>query len=207
MELLNNIDQALTTFLENAGIWAPLFSSILVVLEGTFAFLPLFVFITVNILTMGTILGASVSWICTTIGSFIAFWLCRKGLSPLFKRFIKNKNGLSKFMNMISKMKFSKLVLIISIPLTPSFFVNLAAGLSDIAPKKYFYALLIAKTCIILFWGVVGTSLVECLTNPIALIKVVLMVFACNLFSKIINKLFKIDNMFDDKATEEVIEK
>ena len=198
LEFFNGLNENLNTFLLNAGMWAPLLSSCLIVLEGTLAFLPMFVFVTINFLTMGNILGSIVSYICTVFGSFIAFFLCRVGLSPLFKKFIKNGKTLNKFMNMVSNMPFSRLVLIISIPLTPSFFVNLAAGLSTISKLKYLYALLLGKVCIISFWGVLGTSLVDCLQNPIVLIKVVLMIIICNIFSKAINKHFDLDNIFQE---------
>lgn len=199
MEVFNGLNESLNNILLNAGIWAPIISSILIILEGTFAFLPLFVFITINVLTMGSIWGNFISWCCTIFGSFLAFFLCRIGLSPLFQKFIKNTSHLNKFMRLIDNMKFSRLVLIISIPLTPSFFVNLAAGLSKIPKKKYLYALFLGKTCIVLFWGVIGTSLVECLTNPIVLIKVVIMIGVCNLIGKLINKKFNIDEIFDKK--------
>ena len=199
LETFNELNESLNTFLLNAGIWAPLLSSLLIVLEAIFAFLPLCVFVTINLLTMGNIFGCIVSYCCTIVGCFLTFLLCRVGLNPLFQKFIKNKSGLTKFMNMIDKMSFSKLVLIISIPLTPSFFVNLAAGLSKIPKKKYFYALLFGKTIIILFWGFLGTSLVDCLTNPLMLIKVILMILVCNLVSKFINKKFDLDNVFEHK--------
>ncbi len=197
MEILDNLNVILNNFLLNAGIWAPLLSSILIVLEGIFAFLPLFVFITVNLLTLGNILGSLVSYLCTVIGNFLIFNLCRIGLSPLFRRFIENKARLSKVMKTINNISFSKLVLIISIPLTPSFLVNLAAGLAKIPKKKYLYALMLGKTCIIIFWGFLGKSLVECLTNPFMLIKVVLLILACNIIGKLINKKLNLDEVFD----------
>ncbi len=199
MELFNSLSETLNIFLLNAGMWAPFFSCILILLEGTFAFLPLFVFVTINILTMGTILGSMISFVCLIAGNFLAFFLCRIGLSPLFQRFIKNKSKINKFMKSIDNMSFSKLILIISIPITPSFFVNLAAGLSKIPKKKYFYALLLGKPCVLIFWGILGTSLVECLTNPLVLIKVVAMIVICNLIANLINKKFDLDNIFDNK--------
>lgn len=198
MEFLSNLNEIINNFLANAGMWEPLLSSVLIVLEGILAFLPLFVFVTVNLLTMGNFVGSIVSWICTILGSFIAFSLFRHGLSPLLKKFVKNPKKLNKLKKMITNMPFSRLVLIISIPATPSFFVNLAAGLSDIPKKKYLYALLLGKLCIIIFWGALGTSLVECLNNPIVLLKVVIMLVVCNLFSKLINKCFKLDDVFEE---------
>lgn len=199
LETFNELNDNLNTFLLNAGMWAPILSSLLIILEAIFAFLPMCVFVTINLLTMGDILGSIVSYCCTIAGCFLTFLLCRVGLNPLFQKFIKNKSGLTKFMKMIDNMSFSKLVLIISIPLTPSFFVNLAAGLSKIPKRKYFYALAFGKTIIILFWGFLGTSLIDCLTNPLMLIKVVLMILVCNLLSKFINKKFNLDNVFDNK--------
>ncbi len=198
-ETLNNLNEVLNQFLLNAGIWAPLLSSIGIILEGIFAFLPMFVFVTVNLLTLGDILGSIVSYFCTVAGNFLIFTLWRIGLSPLFNKKIKNKNKLNKLMKLINNLSFSKLVLIISIPLTPSFFVNLAAGLSKMPRKKYLYALLLGKICIILFWGVLGTSLIDCLKNPLILIKVVLMILVCNLIGKLINKKFNLDDIFSNQ--------
>ena len=53
LEFFNGLNENLNTFLLNAGMWAPLLSSCLIVLEGTLAFLPMFVFVTINFLTMG----------------------------------------------------------------------------------------------------------------------------------------------------------
>lgn len=196
-EILNTLNDNLNIFLTNAGIWAPFFSSILIFLESFLAFLPLCVFVTINVLSLGTFLGCIVSWISTTLGCFTSFLLFRLALRPVFKKFTKNNKHLYKFLKMINKMPFSRLVLIISIPITPSFFVNFAAGLSQISKKKYFYALLLAKTTIVIFWGVLGSSIVDCLTNPLVLIKVILMILSCNIIGKFFNKKFELDDIFE----------
>lgn len=193
MEFFQNLDVWLENFLLSVGIWAPLLSSLFVFLEGIFAFLPLFVFITINFLTMGSLFGFIVSWICTCLGSMATFFIFRKGLSKWFHKFIKNKNSAKKFMEMVDHLKFSQLVLIISIPFTPSFFINLGAGLSNLNVNKYFSALLLGKMTIVAFWGFVGSSLVECLTNPLALIKVFVMVIMGYVVSLFINKKFNLD--------------
>lgn len=199
LEFFQELGKDLNTYLMNAGVWAPVLSSCFIVLEGILAFLPLFVFITINLLTMGNVLGSLISFACTVLGSFLAFWLSRIGLAPLFKKFLGNSKHLSKFIKIIGKIPFSRLVLIISIPVAPSFFVNLAAGLSDIPKKKYFYALIFGKICIILFWGILGTSLVDCLQNPVMLIRVILLIISCNLISKFFNKYLKLDKIFEEK--------
>ncbi len=195
-ETLKNLNDVLNDFLLNAGVWAPILSSVLIVLEGIFAFLPLVVFVTINILTLGPVLGGILSWILTTIGSFLAFYLCRKGFSKYFQRFIGGKEKMSKAMNFIDNLKFKQLVLIIAIPFAPSFFINVGAGLSKIPLKKYLYALLIAKIFVIIFLGYIGCNLVECLTNPVMFIKVVLLVVGAYVFAQIINKKFDLDERF-----------
>lgn len=196
LETLNNLNEMLKNFLDSAGVWAPILSSILIVLEGTFAFLPLVVFVTLNVLTMGPFFGSVISWILTTIGSFIAFYLCRKGLSSFFQKKLKEKGKLKKFMNLVDNLKFKQIVLIIAIPFAPSFFINVAAGLSNIPVKKYFYSLLIGKVFVIIFLAYIGSNIVECLKNPLMFIKVILLVVGAYILAQIVNKKFDLDGKF-----------
>lgn len=196
VEILKNLNDILNDFLLNAGVWAPVLSSVLIVLEGILAFLPLVVFVTINMLTLGPIIGGSISWLLTTIGSFLAFYLCRKGFSKYFQKFIGGKEKMSKAMHVIDNLKFKQLVLIIAIPFAPSFFINVGAGLSKIPVKKYLYALLIAKVFVIIFLGYIGCNLVECLKNPIMFIKVILLVVGAYVVAQIVNKKFNLDERF-----------
>jgi len=194
IEWLRGFDQLLNDYLMNLGMLAPIFSSILIVLEGTLAFLPLFVFITINILTLGPVLGIIASWILTILGSLICYFLFRKGFAKLFsKKFKKTGN---KFTRTIKKLKFTQIVLFIAIPFMPSFFVNMGAGLAKIPIKKYFYALIIGKLFVVLFWGYVGSNILECLTNPIALLKIVILVSVAYIIAMIVNKKFNLDGRF-----------
>ena len=196
VELMKNIDVWLNDFLLNLGVWAPILASILIVVEGTLAFLPLFVFVTVNVLVLGSIVGGILSWICTVIGSFLAFTLFRKGFSKLFDKHI-NKGKVKKFMKLIDKLKFTQLVLIISIPFAPSFFINMGAGLSHVNARKYFYSLLVGKVLTVMYCGILGTSLKEALTNPSAIIKIFVLVGSAYLFSFIVSKRFNLDERFE----------
>ena len=205
MEILNNLDGLLNDFLNNAGVLAPILSCLLIFLEGILAFLPLFVFVTFNIMSLstllgdvlGTLLGIALSWVFTTLGSYVTFMLFRKFLNKPFRNKIARKQKSKKFMKIVDNLKYSQLVLIISIPFSPSFFINLGAGLSNINAKKYLCALLIGKISQMLFLGYVGVSLVECLTNPMALIKVVLILAVGYVVSVIVNKKFNLDERFE----------
>lgn len=196
MELLNDVNTWLNEFLMNAGVLAPIFCCILIFLEGTLAFLPLFLFITVNILTLGPVIGCLVSWICTTLGSFTMFCLSRKLFNNFIQKKSKKKKYLRKIVNAISNLSFAKLALIIAIPFAPSFFINLGAGVSKIPKKKYLYSLLVGKVFIVIFWGYIGSNIIECLKNPILIIKVVIMLLVAYGLSQFINKKFNIDERF-----------
>ena len=196
IEIMKNFDGWLNEFLLNLGVWAPILASILIVVEAIFAFLPLFVFVTVNILVLGSIAGGILSWILTVIGSFLAFLLFRKGFSKLFDKHI-NKGKVKKFMKLIDKLKFTQLVLIISIPFAPSFFINMGAGLSRINARKYLYSLLVGKVLTVMYCGILGTSLKEALTNPSALIKIVILMGSAYIFSLIVSKKFDLDERFE----------
>lgn len=196
LDFFNNLNNILNDFLLNLGIFAPILSTILIVLEGVLAFLPLVVFVTINILTLGTVLGSAISCIATVIGSFITFLLCRKGFSQIFRKFINSKEGIKHFMEKIDKLKFNQLVVIMSIPFAPSFFINVGAGLSKIPAKKYLYALLVGRLFSIIYLGYLGVNLVDALKNPIIIIKVLLLTLAAYILGKIINKKFDIDERY-----------
>lgn len=196
LEMFSKIEVILNDFLMNAGVWAPILSCILVFLEGILAFLPLFLFVTVNVLTMGNILGVIFSWIFSTLGGFTTFLIIRKSLNKPFRKRIVKKTKANKFMKVIDGLKYSQLVLLTSIPFSPSFFINLGAGLSNVNAKKYFCALIVGKFVEMIFLAYVGVSLVECLTNPIALIEVIAVTLAGYLISLVVNKKFDLDSRF-----------
>ncbi len=205
MSWLSDLEQLLTEFLNNMGVWAPFFCCALIFLEGILAFLPLFVFVAFNILALsnifgtffGTILGVVLSWIFSVLGSFTMFFLVRKILGGRFRNKIKNSPKVIKFMNVLDKLTYSQLVLITSIPFSPSFFINLGAGLSTVNYKKYFCALLIGKFAEMIFLGYVGVSLLECLTEPLALIKVAVIMVIGYMISIVVNKKFNLDERFE----------
>lgn len=58
--------------------------------------------------------------------------------------------------------------------------------------KKYFTALLIGKISLVYFWGFVGTSFIESMSNPIILIKIFTLLVITYIISVIVNKILKI---------------
>lgn len=168
---------------------------LLIVLESIIPALPLSVFIGLNIITFGKILGYVISYFGTIVGcvlSFITFrYILKNYLYKIFKE--KTRIKIEDLMKKMTNIDFNTLVVIIAIPFTPAFLVNIAAGLSNIPIKKYIFALLIGKPFMIYFWGYIGANLLESLKNPIILVKIIVIVLLAYLISKVVEKIINVE--------------
>lgn len=192
-ELFNSFYIFIMNAIDALGVYGPLLGSLFIILESIIPPLPLFVFITINFVAFGKVLGFIISWICTCIGCILSYYLVKK----LFRNWVVNKikdvNLLTKCMNYVENLSLTQVTMILSIPFTPAFMVNIAAGLCNMNFKKFLTAILISKIFLVYFWGVVGTGLLESFHNPTSLITVVVMIVIAYILSIVIKKLFKID--------------
>ena len=163
---------------------------LLIILESMIPVLPLAVFIALNIMTFGALFGFILSWIATIIGCMISFFLCRKLRNKFEKKYTNNEN-IQKFKKDINDISYTNLVIILALPFTPAFAVNIAAGLTNIDAKKYFSALMIGKLPMVYFWGFIGKSLLESITDPYTIAQVIFMLIMAYLVSKLTNKFIK----------------
>ena len=179
--------------IDNMGVYGPILGSLFIVLESIIPPLPLFVFITINFIAFGYVLGFIISWVCTIIGCIISYYLVKKFLRNFVVKKIKNIDLLTRCMNYIENLSLTKITVILSIPFTPAFMMNIAAGLVNMNFKKFFIAILISKVFLVYFWGFIGTSLVESFQHPESLITVVIMMLIAYGISLVIKKVFKIN--------------
>ena len=185
------IDNFINITLESMGMWGPILGCFLILIESILPFLPLFVFITINFLAYGKIIGFLISWIFTCLGCVISFFLFRKNIQTWLYRHLKSKGLISKkTIDLITNLKFEQLTTIIALPFTPAFLVNIAAGLSKMKFKKFLIAILIGKVFIVYFWGFVGVSLLDSIKNPIYLVRVGVLLLIAYILSMLINKKF-----------------
>ncbi len=192
-ELFNVFYEFIMSTIDALGVYGPLLGCVFIILESIIPPLPLFVFITINFVAFGKILGFIISWVCTCIGCMLSYYLVKRFLRNWIVDKIKNINLLTKCMNYIENLSLSKVTVILSIPFTPAFMINIAAGLCNMDLKKYMTAILISKIFLVYFWGVVGTGLLESLHNPTSIITVIVMMAVAYIFSVIIKKMLKID--------------
>ncbi len=194
-EILLHIDEFINTILASLGAYGPILGCLLILVESVVPILPLSVFITLNFISFGHIVGFIVSYILTVAGCSLAFYISRRVLTKRFdyltKRFEKNRA--LKFVRQFSNIKLKHLVLVLAFPFTPAFLVNIFSGVSNMEYKKFLTAALIAKPFMVYFWGYVGVTLIDSLTHPIYLLKVLIIMTIAYVLSSIVNKKLDLD--------------
>lgn len=195
MNIIKSIEVIISGLLNDIGIFAPILSCLLISIESIFPILPLALFITINSYYLGNIIGFIISYTFTCIGCYISYSLCKNKLKKHYDNMLNKleKDKLKKFMNKVSKLKLEELTLLIAIPFTPAFLINITAGLSNINRKKYIISLLIGKIFLVLFWQYIGTNLIESLQKPLVLIKIIILMIIAFIISKLVNKRFRLE--------------
>lgn len=188
MEFLDKI----VIYIQNAGDIGAFISCMLIVIESIFPVLPLMVFITINFLVFGRLIGFFVSWLFTIIGCIISYFIFKKGFGNKFEHLTENKELLKKYKRIFKDISLGKLTLLISIPFAPAFMINIASGLVKMDFKKYFVSLLIGKVALVYFWGFIGSSFVQSIKNPNILIKIFIIMLIAYIISYIVSKFLKI---------------
>ena len=168
---------------------------LLVLLEAFLPMLPLGVFVGLNINAFGFLPGVLVSWTANVFGSYIAYLVFYFISQKVLYKFLKNKTikKIDEQINKFNKIKFTNLVSIITLPFTPSCFINLLAGISKMSHEKYLSALIIGKAFMITFWGYIGKSFIESMRDIKAIIYIVLILILSYVISKIVSKKMNID--------------
>lgn len=170
--------------------FGPFAGIILILLESILPILPLSVFITLNLMTYGDFLGYFISLGATILGCSLSFHLFRHFFHDKWYRFIKRRDYhlMENWMEYISNISFTNLVILLALPFTPAFLVNIAAGLSQMSYRKYAIALLIGKSIMVYFWGYVGTTLLESLTDISVLLKIIGLLVLAYVLSKMVER-------------------
>jgi len=190
MEYIDNFVQIITSYLQQFGIPFGIF---LIILESIIPALPLGVFIAFNMVAFGNVLGFVISWISTCIGCVLSYWFFSKLFSRFLMKKASRKEKLDKTIKSMKSINFSRLVLIVALPFTPAFLVNIACGLVKVNFKKFLFAILIGKISIVYFWGFVGKSLLQSITDIKTVIIVLILLLISYILSKIVSKRFEIE--------------
>ena len=192
MDVVRFVIDYSTDLLANGGI---ICGFLLVFIECFIPALPLSLFVALNVNAFGLFLGVLISWIATCCGSFLCYLLFSFFEEKFFRKFLNKKliqkirNGMDKFLNIT----FSQLVLIITLPFTPSFFINILCGLSGVRRDKFCLALIIGKMFTVIFWGYIGKSFIQSLTDIFSLIYIIIALGIAYVLSKIVSRRMNIE--------------
>ena len=192
MDAVEQMIEFSTNFISSGGLS---FGFFIVYIECLIPILPLSVFIALNVNAFGFFIGVLISWIATCLGCVTCYYLYIFLGDKLTKKFMTRKtyNKIKDKIDKFRDIKFSELVLVITVPFTPSFLINLLAGLSKMPKEKFFLGLLIGKIFTIIFWGYIGKTLIESLTDIKALIYIGVTLVVAYIISKIVTKKFGIE--------------
>lgn len=192
MEVLEALNELINNLLNLLGSWGALLGCVFILFESIIPMLPLSLFITLNFVTFGSIIGFIISWVFTVLGCMMSYYLFKSAVSEKRLNKFKENNTLKKVINVIENMNFTSLVILIAIPFTPAFAVNIAAGICRVPKRKFLLALMLGKISLVYFWGYVGVGLIESLKNPSKLIGVVILIVIVYIISYILSKKLKI---------------
>lgn len=188
--MIDSFISLITSYLQQFGI--P-FGFLLIISESIIPVLPLGVFVAFNMMAFGGIVGFIVSWIATCIGCYLSYFFFSKLFSKMILRNTKKREKLDKIVKKMQNIDFSKLVLIVALPFTPAFLVNIACGLIKMNLKKFMAAILIGKLSIVYFWGFIGKSMLESITDLKTVITLCLLLVVSYVLSKIVSKKLEIE--------------
>lgn len=192
MDVIGDIVNTCTNLISNGGF---IIGFILVFIESFLPFLPLGVITTLNINAFGFLFGTILSWIATCTGCIVVYTLIynisNKYIYKFFKE--KTKKQIDKAINKFQNIKLSTLTLIVTLPFTPSFLVNILSGIAGIKKEKFITAILIGKLFMISFCGIIGKSFLESMTDIKSLIFITLALLIAYIISKIVSKKMHIE--------------
>ena len=173
----------------------PIIGFLLVLLEAFLPMLPLGVFVSLNINAFGFLPGVLISWVANILGSYTAYLFFYYISTKFLYKFLKNKtiNKIDKQIHKFNNISFTNIVLILTLPFTPSCFVNLLAGISNMSKEKYLFSLIIGKAFMITFWGYIGKSFIESMTDIKAIIFIFIILIIAYIISKIVSKKMNIE--------------
>ena len=162
-----------------------------VFLESFFPFLPLSFFILWNVASFGLFFGVFLSWVATSLGNICFYFF----FSFFYKKwFYKSchfwiKRKISSF----PMLTFSQLVLLMTLPFSPSFFITILCVVTEISFDEYFLSVVVGKVFSVVFWGYIGKSVLSSMKDIFSLFYVVLSLIGAYFLSKILSKKMNIE--------------
>ena len=118
----------------------------------------------------GGLLGFLYSWLGVAAGGTLMFLFWRRVVKRFFWRVASRSARLQRAQQWVNRFDTASLFMLAILPFTPTAFMHLAFGISDMSTKHYLCTVLLGKGVMVAMMAVFGQSLVSSLKNPVYLL-------------------------------------
>ena len=187
MENIIELRNSFEAILLSLGYVAPITCSLFILLESFLPFLPLVLFISINMIVLGNFVGIMVSYVFVVAASYLSFIFFKKYAHKYFLKYDKIREH-------INNIHFSRLIILMSFPFAPSSLINFFSAIGDVNKNVYFQMLVISKIFVVLFWGFVGKTFYESLFDIKIIVGLLISMIVVYFIGKYIEKKVGIEN-------------
>ena len=146
----------LADYFRSLGLWAPLISIVLMIIQGILAPLPSFVITAANGLAFGVPLGILISWSGGMAAAIVMFLLARILGASFVERVTKKNEILDKANRYSGENGFFLILVARLVPIISFDFISLIAGLSHISFRSFLVATAIGQIPGTILYTIVG---------------------------------------------------
>lgn len=186
-----SFNENIINILEEYKRLGPLLAVFLPLIEAFLPFLPLILFVIANSAVFGLYKGFLYSWLGTSIGCLLVFWLLRKLKDTRLLRKLKKRKRIQRIIVWVERRGFGPLFILLCFPFSPSAIINVVAGISRIHFLTFAMAVFLGKAIMIFTISFVGSSLTEFASNPIRTVIIGTCIVLFWLLGKRIEKVFQ----------------
>lgn len=193
---------------ESFASLGPIAGILLVMVEAFLPFLPLSLFVAINVMIFGFWQGYLYSWLGNVFSSILLFFLIRKyWANRFYKKAHKNKKFWDAF-SWIKKRGFIAIFLLLSFPFTPSFLICGLCALSGVKSETFVYSIIFGKLLMMFSLSYIGYNIKEFINQPIKSIILITITLCISLFAQMIFKSINKKGDFDSikKNSKKVIQ-
>ena len=150
--------EKLKEYLRSFGIWAPLVSALIMILQSVIAPLPGLVVTLTNGLLFGAFWGTLLSWSSSMAGAVVCFYIARMLGRPAVERLV-NKKALGRVDHFFERYGNNSVLMARLLPVVSFHAVSYAAGLTPITFWGFFWASAIGELPATIVYSWVGQNL------------------------------------------------
>lgn len=164
-------------YLLGFGVWAPVVSSLLMVLQSIAAPLPAFVVTFANGLLFGWVWGAALSWSSAMAGAALCFWIARSFGRPAVEKLAGGSNALGVSDLFFEKYGRKAVLIARLLPFVSFDIISYGAGLTSMSFWSFFWATGVGQLPATLVYSYLGQNLTGSVRVLVAIFLITIAIF------------------------------